>query len=645
MEALVEARALSRIGWDEANLRSLGRRVRKVLGAEGVSASDLRSEGLTALRVLFLSPNTASHMADVLIATAIRFGFLLELQIAEYDEPQSWLDRNRAQLEERPPDYVILAMDRKSMPAPSPLGDEQAAEASVAAALGRTLHIADHVRGMIGRPVMLQTLAADPDMPQTNSDLGLAGAPRQLVSEFNRRLANVAREQSHLLLDVAGISSLVGQAAWSAGRYWYVAKYPFAADMAPLYADHLMRILAAQAGRSRRVLVLDLDNTLWGGVVGDDGVDGLDLGSGSPLGEVYSAIQRMALAYRERGIILCVSSKNDEAIALEVFRRHPEMVIKEDDVVVFRINWQDKAANISAIAQMLDLGLESFVLLDDNPAERKRVRDALPMVAVPELPADPAGWIPVVQAAGFFEHAAFSHEDRQRGDFYKANLRRAEQMKKIGDHDDYLRSLQMTLTIAPFDAVGRKRIAQLIAKSNQFNLTTRRYGEAEVAALQADPDRVTVQARLEDVFGDNGMISTVVCRRRDRLWEVESWIMSCRVLGRRVEEAILQHLVKRARAAGVTEIFGHYIPTSKNALVSDHYSKLGFRPAGGDADGSTKWSLLVDGYSDKELPMAIRILESAPILAEGTSGELRAEADDFLINALAEAPGEIERGK
>jgi FkbH-like protein len=259
---------------------------------------------------------------------------------------------------------------------------------------------------------------------------------------------------------------------------------------------------------------------------------------------------------------------------------------------------------------MLDLGLESFVFLDDNPAERKRVRDALPAVAVPELPEDPSDWIAVFQAAGYFEQAAFSGEDALRAGFYKANARRAAQLERIGNHDDYLRSLGMTLSIAPFDAPGRKRIAQLISKSNQFNLTTRRYSETEVAAVQANPDAVTVQARLVDIFGDNGMISAVICLQKDRRWEIDTWIMSCRVLGRRVEETILQYLVQQARAAGITELVGRYIPTARNGLVKDHFSKLGFTRIAAQPDGETTWQLSVSDYADKELPMQV---DAAPV--------------------------------
>jgi FkbH-like protein len=376
--------------------------------------------------------------------------------------------------------------------------------------------------------------------------------------------------------------------------------------MIPLYADNIMRIIAAQMGRSRRVLVLDLDNTMWGGIVGDDGIERLVLGSGSPLGEAHAALQRMALSLKQRGIILCVSSKNDETIALDAFRNHPEMILKEDDIVAFRVNWEDKAANIKAIADAIDLGLDSFVFLDDNPAERKRVRDALPSVAVPELPEDPSDWLMVIQAAGYFEQTSFSREDQLRAGFYKANALRAAQMERIGNHDDYLRSLGMRLSIAPFDGPGCKRIAQLISKSNQFNLTTRRYSDAEITALQSDPDAITVQARLEDIFGDNGMISTVICRRDGQRCDVDSWIMSCRVLGHRVEEAILGHLVAQVRLLGLTEIIGRYIPTARNELVRDHYSRLGFAQIAAE-NGETVWRLAVDSYCDKDLPMTIDV--------------------------------------
>ena len=243
--------------------------------------------------------------------------------IAEYEEPEPWLERSGGELKANPPDFVLLASDNRMLPLASPLGDEAAAEQTIEAALARIARVAEVAGAATGRPVILQTLAGDPDPVRFNMDLGLPGSARFLTGEFNRRLVRQARQHSRLVLDVDALASLVGYAAWSAGRYWYAAKYPFATAMIPLYADNIMRILAAQMGRSRRVLVLDLDNTLWGGVVGDDGIEGLALGNGSALGEAHAALQRMALSQKERGIILCVSSKNDEAIALDAFCNHP----------------------------------------------------------------------------------------------------------------------------------------------------------------------------------------------------------------------------------------------------------------------------------------------------------------------------------
>lgn len=620
LQALQFLQSLAQAAWGEADLRVLGRKITGILkSAPANFAAEARKHGLVPVRILILSASTASHISDAMIGTAIRFKFLLDVTIAEYEEPEPWLDRNGRELKENPPDFVLVASDNRMLKLASPLGDEAAAAQIVEAAVARIGRIAEVAEAATARPIILQTLAGDPDAIQFNMDLGLPGSPRYLAGEFNRRLVLKARQDSRLVLDVNALAGMVGQSAWSAGRYWYAAKYPFATAMIPLYADNVMRILAAQMGRSRRVLILDLDNTVWGGIVGDDGIEGLALGSGSALGEAHSALQRMALSLKERGIILCVSSKNDETIALDAFRNHPEMVLKEDDIVAFRVNWEDKAANIKAISEAIDLGLDSFVFLDDNPAERKRVRDALPAVAVPELPEDPSDWLPVFQAAGYFEQAGFSKEDQLRAGFYKANAMRAAQLERIGDHNDYLLSLGMTLSIAPFDSAGRKRIAQLISKSNQFNLTTRRYSEAEIAALQSRSDVFTIQARLEDIFGDNGMISTVICRQAGQCWEVDSWIMSCRVLGRRVEETILQHLVEQARLRGITAIIGRYIPTAKNGLVRDHFSRLGFIQTGSQEDGETTWQLSVSGYGEKNLPLKVDLPQEWKLASAGRS--------------------------
>jgi FkbH-like protein len=351
--------------------------------------------------------------------------------------------------------------------------------------------------------------------------------------------------------------------------------------------------------------VLDLDNTLWGGVIGDDGLEGIALGQGSAEGEAYLSVQRAALEYRSRGVVLAVSSKNDEAVAQKPFREHPDMLLKEGHITVFRANWQDKASNIRLIAEQLNIGIDSLVFLDDNPFERELFRRELPLVAVPELPEDPALYARTLAWAGYFDAVSISEEDRKRADFYKANAERSATLTSSTDLQGYLRSLEMVCTIRPFDPVGRPRIAQLINKSNQFNLTTHRYTESEVAAMESDPNKFTMQVRLADKFGDNGMISVIVFDKAGDIWTNDVWLMSCRVLGRRVEEAALAHICAAARAEGTRKLIGVYLPTVKNQMVADLYGRLGFVKIESRPDGTTKWELDVDAYQTPDFPMTI----------------------------------------
>jgi FkbH-like protein len=272
--------------------------------------------------------------------------------------------------------------------------------------------------------------------------------------------------------------------------------------------------------------------------------------------------------------VLAVCSKNDEANARLPFRDHPDMLLREEHIAVFQANWTDKAANLKAIASALNIAVDALVFLDDNPAERLQVRRELPQVAVPELPDDPALYPRVLSAAGYFEAVGFSKEDRERANYYQANAQRAAALGASSDVGDYLASLQMVCTIDHVDDVARPRVAQLINKSNQFNLTTRRYSEGEVAAAAEDPSRHVVQVRLTDRFGDNGIISVLIADAKGEIWEIDTWLMSCRVLGRRVEEACLAHLAIAARRAGACELIGEFIPSAKNGMVEDHYRSL-----------------------------------------------------------------------
>ena len=281
-------------------------------------------------------------------------------------------------------------------------------------------------------------------------------------------------------------------------------------------------------------------------------------------------------SYARVVLSLAVCSKNEEDAARLPFREHPDMVLREGHIAVFQANWTDKAANLRVIAHALNIGVDALVFLDDNPAERMQVRSALPLVGVPELPDDPAYYPRALAAAGYFEAVAISPEDRERAGYYQANAERAAALSASGDIDSYLASLGMVCAIAPVDALSRARVSQLINKSNQFNLTTRRYSESEVEAAERDPSRHIVQVRLADRFGDNGIVSVIIADKRHQKWEIDTWLMSCRVLGRRVQEAALDHLVTAARISGSHILVGRYRPTPKNRLVADHYGKLGF---------------------------------------------------------------------
>ncbi len=604
--AITRLAKLSELRWNVSEFGSIGRKLRKFLqGLDPDYRSDATKAGLSPLSLLIFASNTAVHLVEPLMASALARGILLECQVVEYQEPEAWLAENSSRLAAAPPDATLISLDRNSLRLKAMIGNSAEAEACVRSAVDRVVAVCNKLSEFTGSPVIIENLPADWNDPQGSIDAWVPGSPRLLATTFNHRLAALAPTHPHLLFDIAGIADLVGQPIWSAGRYWYTAKLPFSPTCIPLYAQRFVTLLASLRGKSRRVLVLDLDNTLWGGVIGDDGVDGIVLGGTNALGKAYVAVQKMALHYKERGILLCIASKNTREIALEAFRRHPEMVLRESDITLFNVNWENKASNIRAMSETLNLGLEAFVLIDDNPVERKQVRDAAPGVAVPELPEDPSAWLPVMQGAAYFEQQSLSEEDLKRADYYKGNIQRAVLQGSAGDEKKFLESLQMVMTIAPFEPIGRKRIAQLAAKSNQFNLTTRRYSEVQIAEFETDPSVVTFQIRLTDIFGDNGMISVIICRKGKTAWDIDTWLMSCRVVGRGVERVALGVLAERARNAGVTQLRGRYIPTAKNGMVRDHYAKLGFAKVSEVAGGESAWSLNLDEFVPQDVPIKV----------------------------------------
>ncbi|MCG2632721.1 HAD-IIIC family phosphatase [Bradyrhizobium sp. WYCCWR 13023] len=410
------------------------------------------------------------------------------------------------------------------------------------------------------------------------------------ISELNRLFAD--RAPSYVTIhDVEGLASDVGRWAWGDERFFLHAKIPCAPEHLVNYAYNVSSVIAAELGLSRKCLVLDLDNTLWGGVIGDDGLGGIRVSQGEPEGEGFLAFQRYVKTLKARGVILAVCSKNNESIAREVFEKHPDMLLRLDDISCFVANWTDKAANLRAIARQLNIGLDSLVFIDDNPAERSIIRQMVPAVAVPEVSTDPVDFIATLDRHQYFQVSSIGQEDFKRSEFYRANAMRGAVESSATGMEDFLRSLEMTATIGPVLPTTLERTAQLINKSNQFNLTTRRRSSADVLALMNSPDWIAVTASLTDRFGDNGLVSVVFGHVEEDVLDVDTWLMSCRVLKRGLEHFVLNYLCDQAGARGLRCIRGTYIPTAKNELVRDHYADLGFRQVHAGSDGRTIWEL------------------------------------------------------
>ncbi|MBU6259773.1 MAG: HAD-IIIC family phosphatase [Burkholderiales bacterium] len=557
-----------------------------------------------AQRLRILSNGTPDLLLPVIAATAPRHGIWLEVSAAAFaTHVQEALDPNSSTRQSKP-DFVLMALDHRALDlAPCP-GNLELAHQRVGAALDWLLELATAAQSDGASTVILQTLVPPTGALFGGFDGSLPGSRLWLIQEFNRRLRE-RHVSGVLLLDAANLAASIGFDRWHDAALWNLGKIPFAQSVTPIYADHLCRVVMAARGRARKCLVLDLDNTVWGGVIGDDGLAGIELGQGSPNGEAFLAVQEAALALRERGIVLAVCSKNDEATALRPFREHPEMRLREEHIAVFQANWQDKASNLRAIANRLNIGVDSLVLLDDNPVERHQVRTELPEVGVPELPDGPEHFVQALLAAGYFEAVQFTAEDRERAAQYQANLARSAPVEAGGDLRAHWASLRMVARIAPFDSLGRARIAQLINKTNQFNLTTRRRSEAQVALLEASRDSLTLQVRLEDRFGDNGMISVVICTPHEGAWLIDTWLMSCRVLGRGVEQVVLNVLVDVARRRGIPRLHGRYVPSGKNAMVREHYPALGFVAEADTPDGM-EWVLDTACYQPFETQIEVQ---------------------------------------
>ncbi len=556
-----------------------------------------------AINLAIVSSSTVDHLVDGIRVAGLRRNLLLNVCCGQYGQYRQEILTPSAALADFDPDFVLFSLHAAHLCAGIAL---EANARDTEAALRRAVTgIRDLWRAAASEfnSVVIQQTCLDRTEPLFgNYDRIAAASPFRLVQELNQMLAEQAGAEHIGLLDIARQCARDGLDHWFDEGRWLQAKMEIAPAAALDYGALLASHIAAHRGQSRKCLVMDLDNTIWGGVVGDDGLEGLKLGQGSGVGEAYLQLQQYLGQLKERGIILAVCSKNDLETAQEPFLRHPDMYLSLDDIAVFVANWDDKAANLQAISKRLNLGLDSLVFLDDNPAERTRIREALPMVAVPELPDDPAGYVRCLANHGYFEAVQVTGEDRQRAAQYAANARRTEFEETAESMDDYLRGLDMQMTVGPVTGVHLDRVTQLIGKTNQFNTTTRRYTRDEIVSFSESDDCVTLQCRLVDRFGDNGLVSAIVLCPHGEIDEsliVANWVMSCRVFGRQLEHELMNIVVERARERGAGILLGEYIPTAKNGVIKTLFRDFGFTAMADGPDRgaeSQMWKLRMSDY-------------------------------------------------
>ncbi len=437
------------------------------------------------------------------------------------------------------------------------------------------------------------------------------------INRLNEKFYEYARVHTHFYInDINYMAAAYGLDRWADPLYWHMYKYAMCLQAIPEFAYNVSHIIKAVFGKNKKALVLDLDNTLWGGIVGDDGVERLEIGQETPMGQVYAEFQGYVKSQKEIGVLLCVDSKNEKENAIAGLQ-HPDGTLRPEDFIVIEANWEPKSKNIVQIAKDLNILPDSLVFVDDNPAEREIVERQVPGVAAPQI-GSPEQYIRVLDRSGFFEVTRLSEDDRNRNEMYKANIQRQRQAQDFGDYRAYLLSLQMQGTIKAFEPLYMARIAQLSNKSNQFNLTTRRYTQTDIETFAADDTYITRYGKLEDKFGDNGVVSVVIGRQgtmadipayqkretvsgeRGDVLHLELWLMSCRVLKRDMEYAMMDSVVWACQDRGIHTIIGYYYPTAKNGMVREFYGQMGFEKIAEDDTGVSTWRYSIpDEYQPK----------------------------------------------
>ncbi len=548
---------------------------------------------MTRHRLMVLRSFTVETMVPFLRAQAFDRGVNLQVSVAPLNSHTQLILDPSSELYRCSPDTVILALQARDL-IPEIWHDaaslsEQDLETRAHIALSELASLLKAFRARSDASIILHTLEL-PYRPSNGVlDAQTSTGQTSAIMKINRGLQILASEYHGVyLLDYENLVSRYGKDSWHDERRWLSSRLPIKADHLPDLANEWLRFLVPLSGRVCKALVVDLDNTLWGGVVGEDGPEGLQLGPDYP-GTGFLDLQRAILDLYERGVILAIASKNNEADAMEVLEKHQTMLLRPHHFASLRINWNDKAGNLRGIADELNIGLDALAFLDDNPVEREFIRTQIPEVTVIELPDDPGLYARTLRAEPVFERLTLSDEDRERGRYYATDRLRNNLAETSYSIEDFYRSLEMEVTLAECTPDALTRVAQLTQKTNQFNLTTHRYTEQQIATLMESDEWDVLTVRVKDRFGDNGLVGVLIGQSAED-YEIETLLMSCRVMGRTVETGILSAMSQLALSRGCKSLSASYVPTKKNVVVADLYSSHGFECTE-TTDQGTRWRI------------------------------------------------------
>lgn len=563
-------------------------------------------ESGTPLRIAVLGGSTTSDIVKVLELFLRNRGIIPSFYESEY--AQYWSDAvfGTPELDAFKPELVFIHTCSRNIEEKPTVGEDGK---SVSEKLEREFARYEKMWSVLSEKFGCVIIQNNFEMPSErllgNREVGCAFGRIDFITRLNIKLYDYAQTHANFYIhDINYLSAAYGLERWHELRHWHLYKYAMSVSAIPEFAYSLSNIICSVMGKNKKVLALDLDNTLWGGVIGDDGQSGIEIGHETHEGQSYLALQKFVKAHKELGVLLTVCSKNDPENALEGLN-HPDGVLKPSDFTLIKANWNEKSLNLEETAQELNLLPESFVFVDDNPVECDIVKAQVPEIMTINF-EDPEECIRRIDKCGYFEVTNLSADDAKRGEMYAANAQRAAAEKKFASYDDFLASLEMSAVIGEFDPVHIPRITQLTNKSNQFNLTTKRYTQSEMEAVAASPDYIRLCGRLTDKFGDNGIVSVVIGEKRGAELHIDLWLMSCRVLKRGMEYAMINRLVEEAKKAGIETIFGYYYPTKKNAMVKELFGEFGFAKISEDDAGNTVWKQEVVGYSPKKIFIDIK---------------------------------------